>query len=120
LERLKADNLKSWLHFEEIRRQMLERGPFAVGPPYWEGLGDGLYEISWGRNRVYCSVETERCVVMYLGVYKLWKKFRRSDRRACEARRNDFLSAAYDQEQRELKYLAHCQRRGKNGKNGLA
>jgi hypothetical protein len=118
LEELKASDLKSWLHFKNICEQIVARGPFAVGPPYWEGLGDGLFEISWGHNRVYCSVEGTRVVMMYVAVYKLWKKFRPEDRKKCEARRADVQSVAYDEQQREYLYLAHCQRRGK--KNGSA
>ncbi|MEP6494941.1 MAG: hypothetical protein ABJF01_19800 [bacterium] len=115
LDRLRERKLRSWLHFEELRKQIIARGPFDVGPPYWQAVGDSLFEISWGHNRVYCSVEGQRIVMMYAAVYKLWPKFRSADRRKCESGRDDVRSAAYDQEQRELKYLAFCQRRGKDG-----
>ena len=115
LENLKAKNLRSWQHFQNIRSQVIERGPFAVGPPYWEGLGDGVYEVSWGRHRIYCTIEPEKRVVMYVAVLKRWRVFRNSDRALCEARRVDFLSPDYDEEQRALLYKARCQRRGKNG-----
>lgn len=86
-----------------------------VGPPHWKGLGGELFEIRWRRHRIYCSVEDPRRVMMYVAVYKLWDKFRASDRNKCLTRRADTLSADYDEEQRKFKYLAYCQRRGKNG-----
>lgn len=112
---VRKEDARSWLRLENIRKLMIERGPFAVGPPYWEGLGDGLYEVRSEQHRIYCSVEPQRLIVMYLAVWKLWPKFLSKHRRLCEARQQDFQSAAYDQEQRELLHKAYSQRKGKNG-----
>ena len=114
LESIKDTKRRSWEHFENLRKQIEQRGPFALGGPYWEAVGDQLYEISWGRNRAYCSVEGERIVVMYVAVLKLWPKMRSGDRKKCLVRRDDFRSASYDHEKRTYSYLGHRQRRGKS------
>lgn len=119
LEDLRDRKRRSYEHFEIIRAEMEARGPFNLGGQYWEAVGDQLYEISWGRNRAYCSVEDNRIVVMYVTVLKLWKKMRASDRRLCLSRRADFqtigsdLKDGYDLEKRELLYRAYRQKRGK-------
>jgi hypothetical protein len=113
LEALKGRKRRSWDHLQIILKEMEQRGPFDLGGQYWEAVGDQLYEISWGRNRAYCSVEGERVVVMYVAVNKLWPKMRSGDRKKCFVRRADFQSAAYDLENREYLYRAHCNRRGK-------
>jgi hypothetical protein len=118
LRDLRDGNRKSWEFFENIRSQIVERGPFIVGPPYWEGVGGELFEVSWGRHRVYCSVEEPRLVVMYCAVYKLWPKFRSADRRKCETRRSDFRSGEYDEESRSYLYEMHRQKRDNRGKDG--
>ena len=116
LEQLKANNFKSFAMFDQALRPRFEmEGPFAVGTPYWEGLGDGLFEISWGRHRIYCSVEDPRRIMMYVAAYKLWRKFKREHKRLCEQRRAEMLSSAYDEEFRELTLRAYQQRREKNG-----
>ena len=115
LDKLRGRKINSWQNFENIREKIETDGPFAVGPPYWQGVGDDLFEISWGHHRVYCSVEHPQRVLMYLAVYKLWPKLRPGDRKKCNTRRSDVRSSAYDDEQRQLKYLAYCQRRGRNG-----
>lgn len=114
LEDLKSRKRRSWEHFEIIRKEMEQRGPFDLGGQYWESVGDQLYEISWGRNRAYCSVEGERIVVMYVAVLKLWPKMRKGDRRKCLVRRADFQSVGYDLEEREYLYRAHRTLRGKH------
>lgn len=113
LDNLRNTKRRSWEQFDIIRKEIEERGPFALGGPYWEAVGDKLYEISWGRHRAYCSVEGERVVVMYVAVLKLWPKMRKGDRRKCLSRRDDFQSIDYDFEKRTYLYLAHQQRRGK-------
>lgn len=118
LEKLQANNPKHRLHFDHIVEQFALRGPFAVGYPYWKAQDGGFFAIRWGGrfgHRIYCCVEGERQIVMLVAVRKLWPTFRKEDQRKCEERRTDFLTAAYDQEQRGLKYLANRQRRGKNG-----
>lgn len=113
LNDLRSRDVRAWQRIENIREQFIARGPFVVGPPYWEGVGGGLYEIRSNHYRVYCSVESEQRVVMYVAVFKLWKKFRH--RTLCDTRRADFLSADYDEQKREYLYLARSQKRGRNG-----
>jgi len=113
LEDLKRKNRREWERFEIVRKEMEARGPFDLGGQYWEAVGDQLYEISWGRNRAYCSVENDRIVMMYVTVRKLWPKMRPKDRRKCLSRRADVQSRSYDLESREHLHRAHRQRRGK-------
>lgn len=45
-EGLKSKSFKDHLELTEIVIPRLEEtGPMMVGPPHWEGVGDGLYEI---------------------------------------------------------------------------
>ena len=108
LEELKRQALAKYVQFQEVLRAELEtRGPFEVGPPYWEGLGAGFYDIRWsGRCRIYCSLEGEQQIVMYIGCVKRWRTFESDDRHTCEGYRADFQSEQYDQEQREYLYRA--------------
>lgn len=107
---LRARALTKYVTFQEVVKPLLEeRGPFQVGPPYWENLGDGWHDIRWsGRCRIYCSVEDPELVVMYTGCEKRWRTFDDGDRQACESGQADFTSNDYDQEQRE--YLYHARR----------
>ncbi len=118
LEALRSQAFAKYVHFQEVLRPEFEtRGPFNVGPPSWENLGDGWHDIRWGgRCRIYCSVEDARLIVMYIGVIKRWRTFDRSDRKRCANGRADFLSEDYDQEQREYLYYARCQRQS-NGRS---
>ena len=107
---------KSFIKFHEIVVPRLEeRGPFHVGPPMWEGLGDGLWEIRWGRCRIYCSIEHVRRVFMYDGVIKRWRAFDKTDRQRCQQGRADVASGDYDEEEREYLYHDYCQKRQTNG-----
>ena len=112
LEDLRGQALAKYVLFQEVLRPQFEsRGPFNVGPPYWENLGDGWHDIRWGgRCRVYCSVENPRLIVMYAGAIKRWRTFDPGDRRRCENGRADFLGHDYDQEKREYLYHARRQR----------
>ena len=115
LDELHRVRPKWYLDFHErVKPTLAKRGPF-VGPPMWEGLGGGLYEIRWVRCRIYCSTESERRIVLYEGVIKRWRVFGNKQRRLCEQRQTDFQSAAYDEESRSYLYEAYCQRRAKNG-----
>lgn len=115
LDALRAQHLKRRVAFDVVRQALETAGPFAVGGSYWESVGDGLYEISWGRCRIYCCLSkmTRKRVMMLLGVIKLWPTFRGSDRNLCLQYKADIESDAYDQEHRELLYQAHCQRRAR-------
>lgn len=97
-----------------LKRRFEQHGPENMGRKLWQPLGDKLYEIRWcGPCRIYCSMESERRIIMYEGCLKRWPKF--SHRSVCLTRRADFLSQGYDHELRELRYLALCQKRGQNG-----
>lgn len=112
---LRRTNARAYVEFLEHWRPLFEaQGPFRIGPPHWEGLGGELYEIRWGRNRIYCSVERVRTVMMLLGRIKTWPKFTKEDRKVCEQRLADVRSRSYDQSQRQKAYEAR-QQRGKNG-----
>jgi hypothetical protein len=66
---------------ESLWPEFESRGPFAVGGRYWAALGDALYEIRFAnRRRIYCSIKNPRLVMMYMGVLKMWPKFRPKDR----------------------------------------
>ncbi len=112
---LEEADFESYSYFQETLRPLLESDPFAVGPPIWEGLGDGLFEISWGRHRVYCSVENPRRILLYMGVKKFWRAFRKEHRRTCKRCRAEVLGPDYDQEARHYMYLELCKRRKQNG-----
>ena len=115
LEDLKTKDFSQWQHFQNIKDEMLNRGPFDVGPPHWVGVGGGLFELRWRKNRIYCSIEPTQRIVMYVAVLKRWRLFRATDRAKCESRRAEFLSPDYDEQQREYLYLANRQRRQKDG-----
>jgi len=116
LEDVHAQHPTRYIEWQEVvKRRLLDHGPFAVGPPLWEGLGDGFFEVRWGRCRIYCSVESGRRVMMYEGAIKRWRKFDLRTRRICEQRRADVQSDAYDEEQRNYRYLDYCKKRGRNG-----
>lgn len=115
LEQLRLGDMKRYAPFQMLRKEFESRGPFAVGGPYWEGLGGGLFDISWGRCRIYCSLTDPRQIMMLLGLIKRWRTFTNSDRRLCEQYKSDIESGAYDQEQREYRYQAYCERRGQGG-----
>jgi len=115
LAELQEKHVKKRLQFDVLRQNLEAAGPFAVGGTYWEAVGDELYEMSWGRCRIYCCLSkvSRKRVMMLLGVIKLWPKFRPGDRNLCLQYKADIESAAYDQEHRELLYQAHCQRRAR-------
>jgi len=116
LTQLREDRFTDFVFFQETLRPLfVTEGPFKVGPPYWEGLGEGLYEVRFGRCRLYCSVEDARQIVMYRGVVKRWPKFDAKDRKFCERGREDFKSQEYDQEKRGYLYRDHCQKRSQSG-----
>jgi hypothetical protein len=116
LEDLRSSDLRTFLWFNEVLRPLIEeRGPFEIGGSYWEALGDGLYEISFGRRRIYCSVEGRRVIMMYQAVRKTWQKFRKSDRKLCEQARAEVQSGEYDEEKRAYLYKLYIQRRTRNG-----
>lgn len=115
LEDVRAHDLEAYaLFYESIKPEFEKRGPFEVGPPYWEGLKGGLWEISWGRRRIYCCLQPQKRVLMLLGVFKRWRRFRDADRRICERYRADAERPDYDHEARAYRYWVR-QRRGKNG-----
>jgi hypothetical protein len=101
--------------FHETVTPALELHGPDIGSPYCEQLDDGFSEISWGRCRIYCSIIDPRRFMMYVGVIKLWPRFRPRDRRLCEHGRADVESGNYDQESRQLLYLARLQKRSANG-----
>lgn len=116
LNELRRMDRRRYLQFQEVLRPMLEsRGPFDVGPPYWVGVGDSLWEIRFGRCRIYCSIKDPKQAMMLLGATKFWKKFRPGDRALCLQRKADCENEAYDQEQREYLYRGLCKRRRENG-----
>lgn len=115
LDGLRESDFDRFAYFHEVLKPQFEStGPFEVGPPHWEGLGRGLFEIRWARCRIYCSVEPPKLVVMYLGLVKRWRRFEPNDRKICDRNRSDFLSDGYDTEKREYMYRAR-QRRRTNG-----
>lgn len=114
LDELQESNLKRYENFITLRAEFQTNGPFAMGY-YWEGLKDGLFEISWGRCRIYCCIRDPRQIMMLLGAIKLWKKFLNSDRKLCLQYKGDIESGTYDQEHREYRYRVYCQRRGQDG-----
>jgi len=109
--------MRQYAHFQHVVRPEMEvRGPFEVNGRYWESLGQGLYEIRFGKGRIYCSViGLRRLIMLYRAVIKRWPKFRPEDRRFCEQCKPDAESADYDQEKREYLYRNLCQRRTANG-----
>ena len=114
LEELRKTDPKAWLVFRDQRRVILEEYGPRAGPQYWVPLGGGLAEIRWpakhrGHARIYCSLESERRIMMYLGVIKRWKAF--SERDECDQYRADVLSAAYDEQKREIERCAYYKRR---------
>lgn len=117
LRELREADFKAWYAFTNQRViQLKEWGPNS-GPPYWTTLGGGLGEIKWrsrnrGRARIYGSVESERRILMYLGVIKRWDRFTDADRRQCENYRAEMRSADYDEQRRELERCAYYKRRG--------
>ena len=117
LRDLKRSNPRAAADFYELWRPRFEKhGPFVVGPPHWEGLGDELYEIRWcGKCRIYCSVEPIRRVLMYMGVVKRWRRFDPEHRRTCDNRRADVRSKDYDDQKREYIYHGVNQKRRENG-----
>lgn len=117
LRDLRSVAFKSWAVFEHQRRVQLEENGPMMGPPYWENVGGGLGEIRWsGANRahyrIYASTESNRRIVMYLGVDKRWRAFTNAHRKQCEQYRADFRSANYDEQKRELKRCGYYNRRG--------
>jgi hypothetical protein len=117
LDSLREQSPKVYEEFHQVvKPQFEEHGPIDVGPPRWEGLGGGLAEIRWfGSHRLYCSIESGRRVMLYMGVVKYWRIFKREHRRFCDTARADVLSGAYDEKARERKYRALRDKRGKNG-----
>jgi len=119
LDFLDSLRLKDFPRFVQVREVLMpeieNRGPFLIGPPIWEGLGAGFYEIRSARVRLYCSVMDPRLVMMYRGVVKRWPRFREEDRRICQRARKDAESDAYDQEKREYLYRGICKKRGQAG-----
>lgn len=112
LDELRSSRFKMFVHFDHVVKPLLEeKGPFAVGPPHWEGVGGSLYEIRSGKVRIYCAVKHPKVVLMYRGVVKFWPLFRGSDRSICERYHVDAMSSRYNQQQRELEHLAYQQRR---------
>lgn len=116
LRDLRQDALKSWLVFEKQRRVQLESNGPMMRSPYWEKLDDGFAEIKWSgafksHYRIYASAESDRRLVMYIGVNKRWQKFENSDRTLCEKYRADYKSHEYDEQQRELERCAYYKRR---------
>jgi hypothetical protein len=116
-DELYSENPVAYWDFHDVWKPRFERnGPHAVGPPHWEGLKRELYEIRWDGNcRIYCSIESQRRIVMYLGCVKRWDIFDRGHRKTCDERRKDFRSTDYDQQARTYKYYALYQKRGQNG-----
>ena len=98
-----------------LAQKLQRHGPAALErTPAWKRYGDGLYALRWERGcRIYCSVESNKRIVMYHGCIKTWREF--IHRSVCNQRRKDFLSSEYDQQVRELRYLALRKRRGQNG-----
>jgi hypothetical protein len=117
LEDLRVRKPPAYDQLMTLHRPRIEaHGPHLLGARYWVPLGDDLYEIRWsGRCRIYCSMESRRRIMMYMGVIKRWPKFDSTDRKTCIARRADFRSSDYDQEQREYLYHDLCQKRRENG-----
>ena len=120
LDSLRENDPKAYLKFRECHARALEEHGPSIGEPRWKGLDDGLYEICWngknrGHNRIYCSPERGKRIVMFGGDIKRWGKFDRGTRKVCKARQADFRSPTYDQEQREISYMAR--RRGRQ--NGV-
>ena len=110
---LLAEHFKDHLELIEVVIPRLEEdGPHRVGPPVWEGLSDGLFEMRVHRVRIYCSVETGQKIVMYLGRIKRWPKFEGADRKLANAARADYCSGSYDQDERSRLYLELQKRRG--------
>jgi hypothetical protein len=115
LRDLRRKDPKSYVEFRTHWVPLfVELGPFRIGPPHWEGLGGELYDIRWGRNRIYCSVEPAQTIMMLLGRIKMWRTFDNADRRICEQRLADVRSDSYEQAQRETIYEARHQR-GEDG-----
>ena len=111
LNHLKRDDFKAFTQFQKTLRPFFEeRGPLT-GEPYWRPEGDALSAIAFKHYRIYCSVESDRRIVMYHAVEKRWPKFRDGDRQQCKKGRKDLLSDQYDEENRSLLYLANQQRR---------
>jgi hypothetical protein len=110
-----------WQHpewHEEFRSvwgpRIQKHGPEIMGRS-WGALKGGLFKIKWHKCRIYCSLESDRRIVMYVGVIKSWREFLNEHRQLCNRRRKEFLSPEYDQEHRELLYKALCKRRETNG-----
>jgi hypothetical protein len=115
LDSLRTSDAKSYLWFRERHAPALEEHGPSVGEPLWKSLGDGLFEIRWnakhrGHARIYCSPESDRRIVCYMGEVKHWGAF--AHRKICLARRDDYLSVNYDLEKRN--YLYRSRAKGKN------
>lgn len=107
LQGLRKSHFRRWVDFEKVKRPLLEtRGPLIVGPPLWEALKGGLFEIRWWKCRIYCSIKDPKTVIMYRGAIKYWTKFLDEDREFCERCRIDAEGAEYDHEARNFRYLA--------------
>ncbi|MES2178340.1 MAG: hypothetical protein V4550_10830 [Gemmatimonadota bacterium] len=117
VEELRDSDFTSYSFFlDNLHDPLLSDGPFALPKPYWEDIGDGFSEISWGRNRIYCCIEPPRRVFALVAVEKRWQAFaskRGKYVRLCEQRRADIRSGAYDEKKRNEAFHAHRARRGK-------
>ena len=118
LDRLRGKEMKKYAQFEKVIKPAMEKyGPFEVGGGYWESVTGGLYEVRFGRGRIYCSLRSQ-LIMMYRYVTKFWPKMRPTDRTFCERCRAEADSVDYegDYEKRSLLYRGICQRRH----NGIA
>jgi hypothetical protein len=117
LEALREADFNSFEFFlENLHDPLLKDGPHSLPKPYWEDIGDGFSELSWGRNRIYCCIESPRRVFALVAVEKRWRAFRNKRGkyvRLCEQRRADIRSGTYDETTRNAAYQHHRGQRGK-------
>lgn len=115
LDGLREANPKAYEEFYQIiKPEVEEHGPWATS--WWVPVGRHLAEIKWfGPHRLYCSVESDRRVLLYMGVVKRWPKFKTAHRRFCEWAREDARSADYDEESRSRKFCKLREQREKHG-----
>jgi hypothetical protein len=116
LNELHDSDFKSYTFFiENLHDPLVKNGPHSLPKPYWEDLGDGISDLSWGRNRIYCCIEPPRRVFALVAIEKRWRAFegkRGKYVRLCEQRRADIRSGNYDEGNRNAAYQAHRKRRG--------
>lgn len=116
LEELRETDFPSYTFFlNNILEPLKENGPFALPKPYWEDLGNGFSDLSWGRHRIYCCVEPPRRVFALLAVpEKRFRSFFSKKGRLvekCESRRADIRSGNYDEGKRNAAFQEYRRRR---------